>query len=107
MNSKQKGKRGELEFSNKCKEFGFDTKRSVQYCGANGDSDVIGLPHIHAEVKRVEKLNIEKAVEQAVDDCLKGHYPIVAHRKNKKKWLVTMEFDDWMELYKGWLIARD
>ena len=26
--------------------------------------------------------------------------PIVAHRKNNAKWLITMRADDWFEMYK-------
>ena len=47
MNSKQKGARGERELSSKLKEYGYETRRGQQYCGANGDADVVGLPGIH------------------------------------------------------------
>lgn len=103
INSKQKGAKGEREFSNLCKEQGFDTRRSQQYCGANGDADVIGLPNIHIEVKRVERLNIENAIEQAISDKKDNDIPIVAHRKNRKPWLVTMTVEDWFKLYKAYL----
>ena len=56
-NSKAKGSRGERELSSKLKEHGFDTRRGQQYCGANGDADVVGLPNIHIECKRVQALN--------------------------------------------------
>ena len=70
-----------------------------QYCGSNGDADVVGLPGIHIECKRVEKLNIYDAVEQSKNDARTGEMPVVMHRKNRKEWLVTMPLDDWMELY--------
>lgn len=100
MNSKQKGKRGELELAHKLKEYGYDCKRSQQYCGTNGDADVIGLPGIHIECKRVERLNIDEAMEQAVRDC-KGEVPAVFHRKNGKDWKVTLRMDDFMKMYRG------
>lgn len=100
INSKQKGKAGELEFSNLCKEHGFNTRRSQQYAGINNDADVVGLPGIHIEVKRVEKLNVSNAMRQAVRDKADNEIPIVAHRKNREDWLVTMKADDFLKLYK-------
>ena len=102
INGKQKGKRGELELVKKLKEYGYDCKRSVQYCGANGDADVIGLPGIHIECKRVERLNIDDAMLQAIRDRREGEYPAVFHRKNNCKWLVTMQLNDWIEIYREW-----
>lgn len=102
MNSRDKGKRGELEAAHLLKEYGYDARRGQQFSGANGDADVVGLPGIHIEVKRVEKLNIENAVEQSVRDAREGEKPIVLHKKNRRKWLVTMPFEEWIELYKAW-----
>jgi Holliday junction resolvase len=102
MNSRDKGKRGELEAAKLLKEHGYDARRGQQFSGANGDPDVVGLPGIHIEVKRVEKLNIENAVEQSIRDAKEDEKPIVLHRKNKRKWLVTMPFDEWIELYEAW-----
>lgn len=99
MNSKQKGKRGELELSHKFQEYGFNTRRGQQYCGANGDADVVGLPYIHVECKRVENLNIYNAIEQAKADAKENELPTVFHRKDRKEWLVTMPFEDWIEMY--------
>lgn len=102
MNSRTKGKRGELEAAHLLKKYGYDARRGQQFSGANGDADVVGLPGIHLEVKRVEKLNIENAVEQSVSDAREGEKPAVLHRKNRRNWLVTMPFDEWMELYMAW-----
>lgn len=101
MNSKDKGKRGELEAAHLLQEYGYDARRGQQYAGANGDPDVVGLPGIHIEVKRVEKLNIDEALEQAIRDKREDEIPVVMHRKNRTKWKVTMLFDDWMMLYRA------
>lgn len=108
INSKQKGARGEREFASLCKEHGFDVRRTQQYCGNTGDaSDCVGLPNIHIEVKRVQALNIDKAMAQAIHDSEhKNVIPIVAHRKNNAKWLITMRADDWFEMYKKGLTNR-
>lgn len=99
-NSRAKGARGERELSNLLKEHGFSTRRGQQYCGANGDADVVGLPGIHIECKRVEKLNIYNALAQAENDCKEDEVPVVMHRKDREKWIVTMILDDWIEMYK-------
>lgn len=102
MNSRQKGAAGERELAKKLREYGYDCRRGQQYCGANGDADVIGLPGIHIECKRVERLNIDDAMLQAIRDRREGEYPAVFHRKNNGKWMVTMLLDDWKEIYRGW-----
>ena len=106
INSKTKGAAGERELSNLLKEYGYNTRRGQQFCGANGDADVVGLPYIHIECKRVEKLNLYDAYEQAVHDCKNNDLPTVFHRKNNKKWLVTMGIEDWLKLYRG-LVKND
>ena len=101
MNSKQKGARGERELAGILREHGYDCRRGQQYCGANGDADVIGLPGIHIESKRVERLNLSEAMSQAIAGC-KENIPTVWHRKNNEQWLVTMRAEDWLSLYKEW-----
>ena len=51
MNSRRKGKTGELHLVKKLKEYGYDVRRGQQYSGANGDADVVGIDHLHIEVK--------------------------------------------------------
>ncbi|MEG2651006.1 MAG: hypothetical protein RSA63_09055, partial [Eubacterium sp.] len=62
VNSRQKGARYERELAAAFRAHGFDARRGQQYCGANGDADVVGLPGIHVEAKRVEKLNLYDAM---------------------------------------------
>lgn len=100
INSKKKGKNGELEICNILKDYGYKVRRSVQYNGKaeQGQADIVGLDYIHCEIKRVERLNLEDAMLQAKRDS-KDKKPAVFHRKNNQKWLVTMELDDWIQLY--------
>jgi len=102
MNSRAKGARGERELAGILREHGYDCRRGQQYSGASGDADVIGLPGIHIEVKRVERLNLYDAMAQAKSDARIDSLPAVFHRKNHCAWLVTMELDDWMEIYREW-----
>lgn len=102
MNSREKGKRGELQAAKVLKEYGYETRRGQQFSGANGDADVVGLPGIHLEIKRVEKLNISKAMQQSIQDAKDGEMPVVMHRRNRETWLVTMPLKVFMVLYKAW-----
>ena len=107
VNSKRKGAAGERELAKKLNEYGFSTRRSVQYNGKadDGKADLVNLPGIHIECKRVERLNVSDAMTQAVNDA-KGEMPTVFHRKNREGWMVTMRLDDWMELYKKYKEAE-
>ena len=49
---REKGKRGERELSNLLKDHGYNCRRGQQYCGTNGDADVVGLPGIHMQKGR-------------------------------------------------------
>ena len=102
--SREKGKRGEREFAALCRENGYDARRSQQFMGGADSADVVGLPGIHVEVKRVERLNIEDAMAQSIRDG--GGIPIVAHRKNNCEWLITMRAEDWFQLYREWEAGR-
>ena len=99
MNSREKGKRGERELASVLKVYGYGTRRGQQFSGANGDADVVGLPGVHIECKRVERLNIDDAMDQATRDAKEGQMPAVFHRKNNCRWKVTMWLDDWVVLY--------
>lgn len=100
VNSKQKGARGEREFAALCRQFGYDTRRGQQYSGIEGE-DVVGLPGIHIEVKRTERLNLYDAMLQAWRDS-NGKHSIVAHRRNDSRWLIIMDAHEWFELYREW-----
>ena len=100
MNSRAKGARGERELSKKLAEWGFETRRGQQYSGANGDADVVGVPNMHIECKRVEKLNLYDAIAQSKHDAREGEIPVVMHRKDNCKWLITMELDTFMENFR-------
>lgn len=61
---------------------------------------------IHWEAKRVEKLNIWQAMEQAIADCKEPRVPVVAHRKNGQPWLVTFKLHDLVEFATNIYLGR-
>ncbi len=106
MNSREKGKRGELELAHKLAGYGYSCRRGQQYCGADGSADVIGLEGIHIECKRVEKLNLSAAMEQSKRDARPQEIPTVFHRKNQEEWLVTLSLETWIQMYQAWTGKR-
>ena len=99
--SQRKGADGERELVETLKGYGFQTQRGGSETFGTVP-DVVGLPGIHIEVKRVERLNISEAMKQAICDSLRFRdgLPAVFHRRNRQPWLVTMRLADWMTLYR-------
>lgn len=100
INSRAKGARFERTLASKLRDYGYDCRRGQQYCGANGDADVVGLPYIHIEAKAVERLNLYDAMAQAKREARSGELPAVFHKKNNAAILVTMELEDWINIYR-------
>lgn len=104
MNSRQKGKRGELGLARRLRELGWECRRGQQYAGANGDADVVGLPGIHIECKYKQRLDLLNAMAQSIHDAREDEIPTVMHRKNNTEWLVTMRLTDWIKLFSAWAL---
>jgi len=98
--SREKGKVGEREVAKILRENGFDTKRGVQYHGGPDSPDVTGLPGIHIEVKRVENFRLYDALAQSKGDAADDEIPVVWHRKNRERWVVVMDYEDFISMYR-------
>jgi hypothetical protein len=99
MNSCQKGKRGERAWRDELVAHGYDARRGRQFSGSPDSPDVIchQLSGFHFEVKAVERLNVNEAMAQAIDDA-GDKIPVVAHKRNRSEWLVTMRASDWFKM---------
>ena len=107
MNSRAKGKRGELELARTLREHGYtQARRGQQYNGIDGQ-DVVGLDRIHIECKRVQHLNLQDAYDQSRRDAKPGEIPTVMHRRDHCDWLVTLRLEDWIPMYTSWLLDHD
>lgn len=100
--AQRKGSRGEKELSTILNYYGFDTEPGGSQTFGTVP-DLTGLPGIHIECKRQERLNVPAAMQQAERDSDKFHdgKPAVFHRRNRGPWYVTMRLTDWIELYKA------
>ncbi len=96
INSRAKGARAERALASTLKElFGWNARRTAQFCANAGDSDVVveELPNVFVEVKMVEALSIVPVMRKAVEQC-NGKLPIICHRKKQSEWLCTVRLTD-------------
>lgn len=103
VNSRQKGKRGELEFAEVLRNAGFlDARRGQQFAGSPDSPDVVckALPRVHFEVKRTQAGNPYVWLAQAIEDA-GDKTPIIAHRRNGKDWIAVMSMTDLLIMLKG------
>ena len=124
MNSREKGKRGERQWRDELRARGYSARRGQQYSGSPESPDVIcdELDWLHFEVKAVERLNIEDAMDQARRDSRSGNHrtpalspcgegadsqagqvPLVVHRRSFRPWLVTMDAETFFGFLGGTL----
>ena len=100
--SQRKGRQAELELCRILQQYGCGA-RPGQAVSFGSTPDVVGLPGVHIEVKRCEKLNLSAAMQQAVEDAcrFRDGAPAVFHRRSRQPWLVTMRLTDWLALYQA------
>ncbi len=100
--SHRKGADGERELAAVLREYGYDMERGGSMSFGEVP-DLVGLPGVHIECKRVERLNVPEAMQQAVTDSqrFKDGMPALFHRRNRQPWLVTIRLEDFMQLYQG------
>lgn len=98
---REKGARGERMFAALLREHGYEAERGCQHSGGKDSPDVkTNMPNVHWEIKFVEKLNLHSAMEQSKRDAGDNEMPLVAHKRSREEWLVTMRFDDFIEIFK-------
>ena len=94
MNSRNKGKRGELEASKAlAQHLGIDTRRTAQVDGGLS-ADIIGWDGVHIEVKRRKRLSAIDYLRQAERDT-NGDTPIALMREDgDTEWSVLVRLAD-------------
>ena len=92
------------------KELGVDVFRSL-YDGdpivrsGKGNSDLVGVPQLAVEAKRVESLSFPAAMKQAKTNASGREVPVVINRRNRQKLeesYVLMELKDFVKYFKAW-----
>ena len=113
MNSRRKGKVGELSACQELRDmFGWQCRRTQQHSGwTDGNSpdiEVDDTPDLFWEIKRVEKLNIPRALATAVRQCGR-RCPVLMHRPNRSVngWMLTVRLQDLARLVHAYQRALD
>jgi Holliday junction resolvase len=94
---RNKGAAGERELAGILKDhLGFEVKRNLGQ--ARDGADDITIQKFRIEVKRQERLQVDKWSEQ-VESCSKsGEIPILAYRRNGQPWRVCLRLDDFIPM---------
>ena len=101
MKSKKKGSAGERELLSILAEAGAAQRNDQRYVGGVDNPDIsfqMGGNRFHVECKRAEKFNAYAAMDQAQRDANGHAVPIVAHRRNRRPWLVVLTLEDFLRL---------
>jgi hypothetical protein len=95
VNSKSKGKRGELELARELERLlRIEARRGQQFSGSTDSPDIIhSIAGVHIECKRTEALRLAQAMQQAIDDA-GDKLPVVMHRASRQPWMVSLRLDD-------------
>jgi len=100
--SQRKGRSGELELVKVLHGFGFDSVQAGEPVSYGSTPDLVGLPGIHIECKRCEQLRLSEWMKQAERDAARFQdgVAVIFHRRNREPWMVTMNLDDFMKIYR-------
>lgn len=111
--SRRKGAAGELEACHELgSRFGWRARRTapMQAGHASEYPDIVcdQTPGLFLEVKRVEKLNVQKALGVAARQAGRK-VPILLHRTNRSPlgWLLTLRLEDLPRLSHAYQLAAD
>jgi hypothetical protein len=106
VNSRQKGKNGELALAKYLREHGFtEARRGQQFHGGADSPDCIGVPGTHLECKYMASLSLHDALAQAARDAGPGDVPVVAFKQvskltqapgKAKPWVAILSLDDYL-----------
>lgn len=104
---RDKGKRGEVEFSGRVQELlGIECSRRLGQ-ERDGGSDVHVAELCAVQVKRAESVRLHEWLAQAVDECPDNMLAALAWRRNGGEWIVAMPLTDWASLVRDALPERE
>lgn len=95
--ARNKGAAGERELAALLSEhLGFVVKRNLGQ--ARDGADDLTVQQFRIEVKRRERLEVDKWSEQVEACAQPGEVPVVAYRRNGQPWRVCLRLDDFIPL---------
>jgi len=108
INSRRKGKTGELELAHLLTEAGFPARRGQQIKGTQDSPDIEFLDpslgkRLYVECKRRQSLNLHKTMAIAVSESGEGQTPVIMHRRNSEDWLMTVRLSDGLKMLEAFI----
>ena len=99
--SQRKGRAAELELCRLLNERGIPATPGDPLSFGT-QPDVSGVPGVHVEVKRHERIEIMTWMRQSEQDAerFRDGAPAVFFRRSREPWLVCMRLEDWLKIYK-------
>lgn len=105
INSRAKGRGGEIELATLLAPFWPEAIRNLDQFG-NDKRDVLHVAGTHIQCKRVERLNIWEALDQAITEAAPTDLPLLAFRRNwnrsslpsRSSWFAALELDELLSL---------
>ena len=100
--SQAKGRRAEIELAQVLRAYGLPDACPGSPFNYGTQADVSGVPGLHIECKRHERLEVCKWYEQAQQDAarMQDGKPVVIYRQNRKPWMILLSLHDFMDLVK-------
>ena len=98
INSRAKGARGEREFAEYLRDYGWAAGRGRQYSGSPDSPDVVhDIPGVHIEAKHTQRTDLYGWMKQAARDA-GDKTPVIFHQKDyEHEMLVIMRASDWIK----------
>lgn len=98
-----KGRRAEIELAQYLQEKGFAEARPGAPLNYGTEADITGIPGLHIECKRHEKIELNKWYEQAARDAerMQDGVPAVIFRQNRRQWMIVLSLSDFLQLEGG------
>lgn len=94
-----KGRRAEIELAQFLRDHGLPDARPGAALNYGTQPDVSGIPGLHIECKRHERLEITRWYKQAQQDAqrMQDGKPAVVYRQNRRPWMITLALSDYLE----------
>jgi Holliday junction resolvase len=95
-----KGRRGEFELAAYLQEHGYPDAKPGAALNYGTQPDITGIPGLHIECKRHEKLEVSKWYRQAQTDAerMQDGKPAVIYRRNREQWMIVLSLSDFLEM---------
>lgn len=88
-----------MELAQYLQEHGMPDARPGTALNYGTQPDITGIPGLHIECKRHERLEISRWYAQAQQDAqrMQDGRPAVIYRQNRRPWMITLALSDYLE----------